>query len=576
MVGRTVLHYQLLEKLGAGGMGEIFKAQDTRLNRYVAVKVLSATGGGGDVERRKRFTQEAQAASALNHPNIITIHDIISDGDTDYMVMEYVAGKTLVDLIPKGGLRAPQVLKYTVQMADALNAAHAAGIIHRDLKPGNIMVTDSGLVKVLDFGLAKLADRGPLSQMGEDTDDKTRTIANAPLTVEGSIIGTVSYMSPEQAQGKKVDTRSDIFSFGVVMYEMATGVRAFPGDSALSTLSAILRDEVKPLIEAAPEAPPQLDMVIQRCLRKNPDERWQTMKDVQMALAALKHESDSGMLYRARIGDIPSRAPVSQVKAPVAAPATLPPPDVAHIQVKPPAPQKNFTGLIIGGVVGAVVLLGAIGGGFWWKHRQATPPPAPVVETPAPAPPVAVVTPPPAEPAPPPENILTNDSVIEMIKAKVPDSVVLSQIRSEKTNFVLTSPEVIRMTKEGVPASVIEGMRDPKKIPEQPAAPKAPVTPPTQPKQVAIAPKQTPAVVPTPNPVTPVPPPVTIPTPVTQAPPTVVPVAAAPPKPSTATVVVPDATPFAVLLSADIMNGTEAGTPLFASRWSRISKSATT
>ena len=246
MVGRTVLHYQLLEKLGAGGMGEIFKAQDTRLNRFVAVKVLSATGGGGDIERRRRFTQEAQAASALNHPNIITIHDIISDGDTDYMVMEYVSGKTLVDVIPKGGLRAPQVLKYSVQMADALNAAHAAGIIHRDLKPGNIMVTDSGLVKVLDFGLAKLADRGPLSQMGEDTgDDQTRTIANAPLTVEGSIIGTVSYMSPEQAQGKKVDTRSDIFSFGVVLYEMTTGVRAFPGDSALSTLSAILRDEVQ-------------------------------------------------------------------------------------------------------------------------------------------------------------------------------------------------------------------------------------------------------------------------------------------------------------------------------------------
>ncbi len=561
MVGRTVLHYQLLEKLGAGGMGEIFKAQDTRLNRYVAVKVLSATGGGGDIERRKRFTQEAQAASALNHPNIITIHDIITDGDTDYMVMEYVNGKTLVDLIPKGGLRAPQVLKYTVQMADALNAAHAAGIIHRDLKPGNVMVTDSGLVKVLDFGLAKLADRGPLSQMGEDTDDKTRTIANAPLTVEGSIIGTVSYMSPEQAQGKKVDTRSDIFSFGVVMYEMATGVRAFPGDSALSTLSAILRDEVKPLIEAAPEAPPQLDMVIQRCLRKNPDERWQTMKDVQMALAALKHESDSGMLYRARIGDIPSRGPASAVKAPVAAPATLPPPDVAHIEVKQPDAKKSSAGLVIGAVVGAVVLLGAIGGGFWWKHRQAPPPPAPVVETPAPAP-VAVVTPPPAEPTPPPENILTNDSVIDMIKSKVPESLVLSQIRNEKTNFTLTSQEVIRMTKEGVPASVIEGMRDPKKIPEQPAVNRPPVTPPTQPKQAATAPKQTPAVVPTPTPVVPVPQPVAIPTPVTQAPPTVVPVTAAPPKPTTGTVVVPDATPFAILLSADIMKGMDAGAPL--------------
>src|SRR5580658_9635648 len=220
MVGRTILQYQFLEKLGAGGMGEIFKAQDTRLNRFVAIKVLTSAATG-DPDRRRRFIQEAQAASALNHPNIITIHDIVSDGGTDFMVMEFISGKTLVDLIPKGGLRVSQVLKYSVQMADALQAAHNAGIVHRDLKPANVMVTDSGLVKVLDFGLAKLADRGPLTLSGPN--DPTQTIADAPLTVEGSIIGTVSYMSPEQAQGKKVDTRSDIFSFGVVLYEMVTG-----------------------------------------------------------------------------------------------------------------------------------------------------------------------------------------------------------------------------------------------------------------------------------------------------------------------------------------------------------------
>src|SRR6266404_9050204 len=218
MVGRTVLHYQFLEKLGACVMGEIYKAQDTRLNRFVAIKVLP-TGSSGDPERRRRFIQEAQAASALNHPNIITIHDIVSEGDSEFMVMEYVAGKTLVDLIPKGGLRMAQALKYAVQMTDALSVAHGAGIIHRDLNPANVMVTDSGLVKILDFGLAKLTDRGPMSSVG----DNTQTIADAPLTVEGSIIGTVSYMSPEQAQGKKVDTRSDIFSFGVVLYEMVSG-----------------------------------------------------------------------------------------------------------------------------------------------------------------------------------------------------------------------------------------------------------------------------------------------------------------------------------------------------------------
>src|ERR1700722_2138608 len=186
IVGQTISHYAFLEKLGAGGMGEIYKARDSRLNRYVAVKVLTP-GKTHDPVGRRRFIQEAQAASALNHPNIITIHDIVPDGDTQFMVMEYVSGKTLVDLIPKGGLRTPQALKYAVQMTDALSVAHGAGIIHRDLKPANVMVTDSGLVKILDFGLAKLTDASGLTQTGGD---KTQTLGPAPLTVEGSIIGT--------------------------------------------------------------------------------------------------------------------------------------------------------------------------------------------------------------------------------------------------------------------------------------------------------------------------------------------------------------------------------------------------
>src|SRR5580704_15074065 len=177
MVGQKIAQYQFLEKLGAGGMGDIYKAQDTRLNRFVAIKVLS-TASSGDPERRRRFVQEAQAASALNHPNIITIHDIISEGGSEYMVMEFVSGKTLSDLIPKGGLRFPQALKIAVQMTDALTIAHNAGIVHRDLKPANVMVTDSGLVKILDFGLAKLTDRGPLSNMSSPT-DVTQTIAEA-------------------------------------------------------------------------------------------------------------------------------------------------------------------------------------------------------------------------------------------------------------------------------------------------------------------------------------------------------------------------------------------------------------
>ena len=389
MVGKTVHHYQFLEKLGAGGMGEIWKAQDTRLNRIVAVKILTEASAG-DPERRRRFIQEAQAASALNHPNIITIHDIISEGNAEYMVMEYVQGKTLIDLIPKGGLRVPQVLKYAVQMTDALQVAHAAGIIHRDLKPGNVMVTESGLVKVLDFGLAKLTDNSPLSQTGASAQtDATQTINHAPLTVEGSIIGTVSYMSPEQAQGKKVDSRSDIFSFAVVLYEMVTGSRAFAGDSALSTLSAILRDEVRPIPEIAPDTPPQLDQVIHRCLRKNPDQRFQTMKEVQIALGALKHESDSGMLYRTRVG----------------------------IDAGPIPKGSRMPLIIAASVAAAVVAIGGGGARWWWTHRAN---PEAVVQTPVAAPPAAAVQPSPVvtpvaapvAPAAPADQALTNDNII--------------------------------------------------------------------------------------------------------------------------------------------------------------------
>lgn len=310
MLGRSVGQYKFVEKLGAGGMGEIYKAQDTKLNRFVAIKVLPASKSG-DPERRKRFLQEAQAASSLNHPSTITIHDVLSDGDTEFMVMEYVMGKTLNDAIPKGGLRVPLALKYALQMADALSAAHGAGIVHRDLKPANVMVTQSSLVKVLDFGLAKLTDRSPMGAIGEE--DETMA-ANAPLTVEGAIMGTVSYMSPEQAQGKKVDTRSDVFSFGALLYEMVTGLRAFEGETALTTLSAILRDDVKPMADVAPDVPSPLEAVIQRCLKKKEDDRYQSMREVQGALSLLKRDSDSGSLYTMRIGVTP---------APSGDPATL-------------------------------------------------------------------------------------------------------------------------------------------------------------------------------------------------------------------------------------------------------------
>jgi Tol biopolymer transport system component/predicted Ser/Thr protein kinase len=284
MIGQKLLHYEIVEKLGEGGMGVVYKARDTHLDRFVAVKVLPPEKVA-DAGRKARFVQEAKAASALNHPNIVTVHDISSEGGVDFIAMEFVAGKTLDQLIPRKGMRLNDALKIAVQIADALTRAHAAGIVHRDLKPSNVMLDEHGLVKVLDFGLAKLTE----TALGED--EATRTVK--PRTEEGTVVGTAAYMSPEQAEGKPVDARSDIFSFGAVLYEMVTGRRAFQGDSRMSTLSAVLHKEPGPM---GAEIPRELERIILRCLRKDPARRLQTMADLKVALEDLKEESDSGKL----------------------------------------------------------------------------------------------------------------------------------------------------------------------------------------------------------------------------------------------------------------------------------------
>jgi serine/threonine protein kinase len=355
-VGQTISHYAFLEKLGAGGMGEIYKARDARLNRVVAVKVLSP-GKTGDPERRRRFIQEAQAASALNHPNIITIHDILPEADTQYMVMEYVSGKTLHELISAGRLPVLQVLQLATQMANALGVAHAAGIVHRDFKPANVMVTGSGLVKILDFGLAKLTD----VSAGVTVDGEQNTLSAAPLTREGSIMGTVNYMSPEQAEGLKVDGRSDIFSFGAVLYEMVTGHRAFDGDSGISTLSAVLRDEVKPIHEIAPDVPAELADVVTLCLRKSPAARWQSMTEVEAELSTLKRRSESGVFHSPPV----SRPPTSNIPSPVSTPVAAPPRQST-------APKGGVLKAVWLGAVCLAVLALAIVAAWWSTHRKAT------------------------------------------------------------------------------------------------------------------------------------------------------------------------------------------------------------
>ncbi len=295
MIGRTLGHYRIDARLGEGGMGVVYRATDTRRGRPVAIKVLHPDRVA-DPERRRRFIHEARAASALNHPNIITIHEIDAQEGVDFIAMEYVEGQTLEAFIGRRDLRLKDSLKYGIQIADALAKAHGAGIVHRDLKPANVMVTADGLVKVLDFGLAKLSE--PSGDTGVDGATKSMVMGapESPHTQEGSIVGTVAYMSPEQAEGRRVDSRSDIFSFGSVLYEMATGRPAFQGRSKISTLSAILHQDPRPLADAPELVPQDLERTIARCLRKDPDRRFQHMADLRIALLDIKEESESARL----------------------------------------------------------------------------------------------------------------------------------------------------------------------------------------------------------------------------------------------------------------------------------------
>ena len=275
-------------RLGAGGMGEVYRAKDKRLHRTVALKVLSPhlarTPG-----LQQRLEREAAAISSLNHPNICTLYDIGRQDDIDYLVMEFLEGETLAQRLKRGALPLPEVLESAIQITSALAAAHSKGIIHRDIKPANIFVVGRGQVKVLDFGLAKLKEPPPGSECEMVTSEES-------LTAAGVVVGTVGYMSPEQAEGKKVDTRSDIFSTGSVLYEMVTGRRAFQGDSKLSTRSAILKNDPKPVSAVVPDIPRDLEKIIARCLRKDPERRFQYMADVKVTLEEVKEQSESGKL----------------------------------------------------------------------------------------------------------------------------------------------------------------------------------------------------------------------------------------------------------------------------------------
>ena len=287
--------YEIHSPLGAGGMGEVYRARDTRLDRTVAIKVLP-THLSADPELKQRFEREAKAISALQHPNICTLHDVGSQGGVDFLVMEYLEGQTLADRLVKGALPLDQVVKIGIEIAEALEKAHRQGIVHRDLKPGNIMLTKSG-AKLMDFGLAKpelaiaSSAKGQLTPSTPTMNLASLTSAASPLTQKGSIVGTFQYLSPEVLQGSEADARSDIFSFGCVLYEMVAGRRAFEGKSQLGVLTAILEKEPEPI---AASQPPALDRVIRACLAKDPVDRFQSAHDVAMDLRWLTDSTAAG------------------------------------------------------------------------------------------------------------------------------------------------------------------------------------------------------------------------------------------------------------------------------------------